>query len=151
MKICARVLRGVREILPTARFLDVSTQQAPTTGMMMMPQPPTQVSENLFNLTIAANKQNMCPQIEEADQCGRLGEKSSRRGATNAFTVFRISPNVDWYRSPTIDVDDVRFIAPSNLTQPRYLGRVGQPLLLTPPVRPDFSSERRRPLVAIPD
>ncbi len=64
--------------------------------------------------------------IKKAAQCGRLVERSDRRGATNTFAAFQLSSLVDCIHSRTIDVDDAHSIEPSLLAQPHSPGCVPQ-------------------------
>ena len=64
--------------------------------------------------------------IKKAAQCGRLVERSDRRGATNTFAAFQLSSLVDCDNSLTIDVDDADSIEPSLLAQPHSPGCVPQ-------------------------
>ena len=85
----------------------------------------------------------MRSETREADQRGRLDEKTDRRDVGASSAPFGFSSLVDCLNSLTIDVDDAERIDPIPLTQSLCFGCVPQSLHTVLPVCADYPKYRQ--------
>ncbi len=81
---------------------------------------------SVLPLTTQFSVGKMRAETIKAAQCGRLVERSDRRGVSPPVAAFQLSSLVDCTNSLTIDVDDAHSIEPSLLAQPHSPGCVLQ-------------------------